>query len=110
MGSGITAKIRAAWQAGLIDSAVDSATNASRILVDNATWYPMGGGKKVHAGSALTGATDGVYVLILIEGNGSMTGDVYLDLVTLGVPNLYIDEDEPGTIEVDVEWTEKYYA
>jgi len=110
MSASITAEIGAYWQSGLVDSAVDGNSLASQTLTSNAAWYPMGGGKKTHAGSAITAETDGVIFLLLIEGSGSMTGDVYLDLVTLGVPNLYINEDEPGTILVDVEWTEKYYA
>lgn len=110
MAGTITAEIGAYWQSGLVDSVVDGNTVVSRTLTSNATWYPMGGGKLTHTGSAITAETDGVILLILIEGSGSMTGDVYLDLATLGVPNLYIDESEPGTIEVDVEWTEAYFG
>jgi len=108
--AGVIAKIGSYWQSGLVSSAVDADTEVSQTLVSNAAWYPMGSGKKVHTGSAITEPTDGTFIIVTISGSGSVTGHIYLDMITLGVPNLYINEDEPGTTTVDVEWTEAYFG
>ena len=111
MGASITGKITANWMTGLASAIVDSPTSATRTLASATTWYTMGGGLRVADYSGLTTQTDGVIMVLEIAGSGSMTGDVYIDLVTLGGAHLlHISEAEQGTLTAAVEWSEGFYG
>jgi len=111
MGASITGKITANWMTGLASAIVDSPTSATRTLASATTWYTMGGGLRIADYSGLTTQTDGVIMVLEIAGSGSMTGDVYIDLVTLGGAHLlHISEAEQGTLTTEGEWSEGFYG
>lgn len=109
MAGTIVATINAEWLSGLATS-VQGNESVARTLTTNTAWYPCGSGDTAFVGSEVTDPTDGVFMSVTISGSGSMTGDVYLDLITLGPPVLYITEEEMGTLTLDVEWTEGWQA
>lgn len=76
----------------------DTAQTVGSAMANAAQWYTAGSGKKVFAGSAAAGPTTESHITIVISGTGSTSGTVYLDSITMGIPNAYINEDEIGAI------------
>ncbi len=107
----ITAQMTVTWSyGGGTPSAVDVAQTIGGAMAAADTWYPSGTGRKIHAGSVATPATTEAAVSIVIAGTGSTSGSIYLDPITLGVPNLYLDEAQIGTLTADIFWRESWIA
>lgn len=106
----ITAEMKIVWrEPDGTSSPFDLSQTIGGAMASASTWYPAGTGRKVHTGTAVT-ATTGADVSIIISGTGSTSGSINLDPITLGVPNLYLDEAEIGILTVDIKWPEQHYA
>lgn len=111
--TGIDVSVVAEWQetqAGGATSSVDGTQTDTITIASAARWYPLGAGKQIFAGSSVTPATGGCNLYILIEGTGNVSGNIYIDPITLGVPNLYVSEDEPGTLSFEASWVRSYHG
>jgi hypothetical protein len=114
--TGIDVSINAEWQEdgpGGATSVVDGIDSDAVTILSSARWYPLGGGRKTHAGSGITAPTGGVYLYLLIEGTGNVSGNIYVDPVTLGSNgpiNLYVTEEEPGGLTFAATWTEAFHG
>ena len=114
--TGLDVSINAEWQetqAGGATSTVDGIQSSLVTIGGAARWYPLGSGLVTHAGSAITEPTGGCNLYLLIEGSGNVSGNVYVDPVTLGSNgpiNLYVTEDEPGELTFSASWREAWYG
>lgn len=114
--TGLDISITAEWQEdepGGATSAVDGTDSQTVTIASASRWYPIGGGRKVHAGSAITSPTGGVNLYLLIEGTGTVSGNIYIDPVTLGSngpTNVYLTEPEPGELTFGLTYTKAFYG
>lgn len=79
-------------------------------VMSTTEWFTAGQGNRAYIGSAIADPTTEAWITIQIAGTGSTSGVVYLDAIALGVPVLYLDEEEIGNLDVDIEWIEGVYA
>jgi len=114
--SAVEVEMTMGWGDGVTTNGEDLDQTAARTLATNDQWYSNGGGRKVYAGPptgddvvSVYGATIEAWPLITISGSGATTGAVNLEvyLTTNGL-NLYVDEEEIGTITVEAAWRESY--
>jgi len=114
--SAVEVEMTMGWGDGVTTNGEDLDQTAARTLATNDQWYSNGGGRKVYAGPptgddviSVYGATIEAWPLITISGSGTTTGAVNLEvyLTTNGL-NLYVDEEEIGTITVEAAWRESY--
>jgi hypothetical protein len=109
MAATIVATMDADWRSG-VSGSVQTNDSLARTLTTNTTWYTFGAGDTAYVGSESDDPTDGVIISITISDSGSMTGDVYLDMITLGPPVLHVAEEEMGTLTIDVLHTEGFHG
>ena len=88
----------------------DTSQTVGGAMASAGQWYTAGTGKKVFAGTSALGPTTEANISIQIAGTGSTSGSVYLDSITMGVPNLYVNEDEIGAINARMSYRRAWFA
>lgn len=118
LSSAVQVAMTMAWGDGVTTNDEDPDQTASRTLTTGDQWYGNGGGRKIYAGPptgddviSTYGATVEAWPSLVISGSGSTTGSVNLEVyLTVNGLNLYVDEEEIGTITVEAAWRESYVS
>lgn len=109
IGSSLAITLTAQWEGGVggdpntVLNVTPSAINTWTYKADDEVTYEVPPGTL-----SVYGSTDVVDIAIVVSGTGSYVGKVYLDQVTLGVPNLHMTQINGGTASVAVSWVERY--
>jgi len=106
----ILCQMTSTWTKDGAVSGSDSPQTVGSAMANADQWYTAGSGKKIFAGSASADPTTEAHLAIVISGTGSTSGTVYLDSVTMGVPNAYINESEIGVLGVRASLPREWYG
>lgn len=108
IGSSLAVNLTAQWEGGF-GGDPDTVLNCTPSAIN--TWSYKAEDEVTHdvppGTISIYNATDTVDISIVVSGNGSYVGKVYLDQITLGVPNLHLTQTNGGTASLDISWVER---
>lgn len=109
IGSSLSVDLTGAWEGG-VGADPDTVLGGAPAAIN--TWYYDADDEvtfKLEPGMfSPYSSTDTLDLEIVVSGSGAYVGKVYLDQITVGVPNVHMSQTDGGTATLDVAWVAGY--